>query len=129
VSKTYLITPKNQEAVDPMVEKKKRKWDSIARKWADEVEDEEQKTVIAACMFSPVEKNPYYLRRGAECVTIGDFSDLKEHIDLFVEAEAGWLASWIEYLGDNQTANKIREMPGDLRRIVVERYNELYDFL
>jgi hypothetical protein len=111
-----------------MVEKKKRKWDSIARKWADEVEDEEQKAVIAACVFSPVEKNPYYLLRGAECITVEDFSDLKEHIDLFVEAEAGWLASWIEYLGDNGTANKIREMPGELRRIVIERYNELCDF-
>jgi len=112
-----------------MVEKKKRKWDSIARKWADEVEDEAQKAAIAACVFSPVEKNPYYLRRGAACVTIEDFSDLKENIEQFVEAEAGWLALWLEYLGDNQTANKIREMPGDLRRIVVERYNELCNFL
>ena len=111
-----------------MVEKKKKKWDPITRKWATEVEAEEQKAVIAACVFSPVEKNPYYLRRGAQCVTIVDFSDLKENIDLFFEAEAGWLASWIEYLGDKDTATKIREMPVELRKIVIERYNELCDF-
>jgi hypothetical protein len=112
-----------------MVEKKKRKWDSIKRKWADEVEEEEKKAGIAACVFRPVEKNPYYLFRGAECVTIVDFSDLKENIDLFGEAEAGWLASWIEYLGDNETANKIRAMPREFRMIVIERYKELRDFL
>lgn len=112
-----------------MVEKKKRKWDSIARKWADEVEDDVQKAAIAACVFSPVEKNPYYLRRGATCVTIVDFSDLKENIDQFVEAEAGWLAAWIEYLGDKETANKIREIPGDFRKIALARYNELCNFL
>ena len=111
-----------------MVGKKKRKWDAITRKWATEAEDEEQKAVIAACVFSPVEKNPYYVHRGAHCVTIADFSDLKENIDLFVEAEAGWLASWIAYLGDGETATKIREMPVELRRIVIERYNELCDF-
>jgi hypothetical protein len=111
-----------------MAGKKKRKWDSINRKWADEVEEEEQKAVIAACVFKPVEKNPYYLFRGAECVTIGNFSDLKDKIDLFVEAEAGWLASWIEYLGDKETANKIRGMPREIRKIVIERYKELRDF-
>jgi hypothetical protein len=111
-----------------MVEKKKRKWDSIKRKWADEVEEEEEKAVIAACVFRPSEKNPYYVLRGAERVAIGNFSDLKDKIDLFVEAEAGWLASWIEYLGDKATANKIREMPREFRKIVIERYNELRDF-
>jgi hypothetical protein len=110
-----------------MVEKKKRKWDSIKRKWADEVEEEEQKAVIAACVFKPVEKNPYYVLRGAERVAIANFSDLKDKIDLFVEAEAGWLASWIEYLGDKATANKIREMPRELKTIVIARYKELRD--
>ena len=111
-----------------MMEKKKRKWDSINRKWADEMEEEEQKAVIAACVFSPVEKNPYYLVRGAECVAIENFLDLEDQIDLFVEAEAGWLASRIEYLGDKGTANKIREMPGEFRKIVNARYKELRDF-
>jgi len=111
-----------------MAEKKKRKWDSITRKWADEVEGEEKRAEIAACVFKPVEKNPYYLFRGAECVTIGNFVDLKDKIDLFGEAEAGWLASWIEYLGDKETANKIREMPRELGRIVIERYKELCNF-
>ncbi|MBN1455552.1 MAG: hypothetical protein JW945_04810 [Methanomicrobia archaeon] len=112
-----------------MVEKKKKKWNSIKRKWAAEVEDEEQKAVIATCVFRPVDKNPYYLHRGAQCVTITDFSDLRENIDQFVEAEAGWLASWIEYLGDKETANKLRETPVEVRRIVIARYNELCDFL
>ena len=92
------------------------------------MEEEEQKAVIAACVFSPVEKNPYYLVRGAECVAIENFLDLEDQIDLFVEAEAGWLASWIEYLGDKGTANKIREMPGEFRKIVNARYKELRDF-
>jgi len=111
-----------------MVQQKKRKWDSLTRKWADEVEEEGKKAAIAACVFRPVEKNPYYLLRGTECVAIGNFSDLKANIELFVEAEAGWLASWIEYLGDKETANKIRELPRELRKIVIERYNELHDF-
>lgn len=112
-----------------MLEKKKRKWDSINRKWADEVEEKEQKSVIAASVFRPVEKNPYYLLRGAECIALENFFDLENKLDLFVEAEAGWLASWIEYLGDNGTATKIREMPGEFRKIVNERYNELRDFI
>jgi dienelactone hydrolase len=127
-AKALVYKPKNL-VVDPMVEKKKRKWDSIARKWADEVEGEDQKSVIAACVFKPMEKNPYYLLRGTGCITIADFYDLAENIDLFAEAEAGWLASWIEYLGDKETANKIREIPGELKRIVIDRYNELRDFI
>ena len=108
-----------------MEEKKKRKWDSIARKWADETEEEEKKAAMAARVFRPVEKSPYYLIRGAECISIGNFLDLRDELDLFVEAEAGWLASWIEYLGDKETADKIREMPSEFKRIVIERCNEL----
>jgi len=114
-----------------MAQKKKRKWDSIKRKWADEGEEEEEearRAEIATCLFTPTEKNPYYLFRGTDCIALNNISELKERIDMLMENEAEWVASWIEYLGDKETADKIREMPPEFKRIIIARYEELSGF-
>jgi hypothetical protein len=112
-----------------MAQKKKRKWDSVKKKWADEVETEEVGTAeIARCLFRPAGKNPYYLFRGTECITITNLAELKDRIDTFMENEAEWVASWIEYLGDKETADKIRASPSNFKGIIIERYEELSAF-
>jgi len=95
-----------------VAEKKKRKWDSISRKWADEVEQEEvRRAKVASCLLSPVGKNPYFLFRDTDCIAINDLAELHDRIGLFMEDEAEWVASWIAYLGDTETADKIRATP------------------
>jgi len=112
-----------------MAQKKKRKWDPIMRKWADEVEMEEQrKAEIAISLLTPAGKNPYYLIRGTDCIAINSISELKDRIDMLMENEADWVASWIEYLGDKETADKIRETPIEFKRIISARYEELSGF-
>ncbi len=112
-----------------MTQKKKRKWDSIRRKWADEVETEEEKRAeIASCLLRPAGKNPYYLFRGTDCIAINNLAELQDRIDMFMENEAEWVASWIEYLGDTETADKIRATPNEFKRIISARYEELSGF-
>jgi len=109
-----------------MAQKKKKKWDPIRRKWAEEVEMEEQrKAEIASCLLRPAGKNPYYLLRGTDCIAINNLAELKDRIDLFMENEAEWVAAWIEYLGDKDTADKIRASPSNFKSIIIERYEEL----
>jgi hypothetical protein len=114
-----------------MAQKKKRKWDSIKRKWAEEEEEEEKevrRAEFATRLFKPAGKNPYYLFRGTDCIAIHNLSELKDKLDVFMENEAEWIASWIEYLGDKETADKIRERPNAFKRIIIERYEELSGF-
>ncbi|MDI6886719.1 MAG: hypothetical protein QMD22_10365 [archaeon] len=112
-----------------MAQKKKKKWDSIKRKWAEEVEEKEaRRAEIATCLFTPTDKNPYYLFRGTECIGINNLTELKDRIDMFMEDEAEWVASWIEYMGDKDTADKIRASPGNFKSIIIERYEELKGF-
>ena len=112
-----------------MAQKKKRKWDPIKRKWAEEVETEEQrKAEIASSLLRPAGKNPYYLLRGTDCIALNNLAELNEKLDLFEEKEAEWVAAWIEYLGDKETADKIRASPSNFKSIVIERYEELRGF-
>ncbi|RZN37178.1 MAG: hypothetical protein EFT35_06710 [Methanophagales archaeon ANME-1-THS] len=112
-----------------MGQKKKRKWDPVKRKWAEEVEMEEhRKAEIATSLLTPAGKNPYYLIRGTDCIAINNLAELKDRIDMFMENEAGWVASWIEYLGDKETADKIRATPNEFKGIISARYEELSGF-
>jgi hypothetical protein len=112
-----------------MAQKKKRKWDPIKRKWAEEVEMKEQgKAEIATSLFKPAGKNPYYLIRGTDWIAINNLAELKDRIDMFMENEAEWVASWIEYLGDIETADKIRATPNEFRGTISARYEELSGF-
>lgn len=76
---------------------------------------------MAAKLFSPVGKNPYY--RGEKAIR--NFRELGASLNEFTEKEAQWVASWIEYLGDIKTAEKIDQTPGRFKEIVTARFNEL----
>jgi hypothetical protein len=80
---------------------------------------------IATALFTPVDKNPYY--QGSRA--IANLRDLREHLDAFGPEEAVWLASWLEYLGDSETATKIRAEPDQFKQIVAARYEELKEFI
>ncbi len=80
---------------------------------------------IATSLFTPMDKNPYY--RGS--MAIANLRDLHDHLDAFGPEEAVWLASWIEYLGDSETAAKIRAEPGQFKQIVTASYEELKEFI
>jgi len=88
---------------------------------------------LAASLFEPVGKNPYYLNRsssnsGDMTITIKNLSALREHLDVFSDDEALWLAMWIAYLGDKETAERIRQKPEKFKEIIAERHEELREF-
>ena len=76
---------------------------------------------IAKKLIKATGKNPYY-REGK---VISNFEELKESLAEFTESEALWVASWIEYLGDTETAQKIRAEPSKFKKIIINRYYEL----
>ena len=81
----------------------------------------EDKSEIAMKVLIGKGKNPYYYGG----ITIQNFEELQDHLKNFSEHEAGWLADWIDYLGDNRTAVKIREEPSEFKTIINQRYLEL----
>jgi len=76
---------------------------------------------IAKDLLTGNDKNPYYYGS----IVIQNLDELQNHLHNFSEHEAGWLADWIDYLGDNHTAIKIRENPNEFKTIINERYLEL----
>jgi len=76
---------------------------------------------IAKKMFEPVKKEPYYLNSQA----IRNFQELMENLGAFTNEEANWVASWIEYLGDGQTAKKIRNSTDGFKDILRKRHAQL----
>lgn len=78
----------------------------------------------AGLLFKPKDKEPYY-HYGR---VIHDLRELKEKLDEFRVEEAGWLAQWLAYLGDKQTAKEIREHPEQFKRIIVEHYEKLAEY-
>lgn len=89
-----------------------------------EIRRQTELTSLAKNLFKPTGKNPYY--KGEKIIK--NFRELKENLFEFTENEAQWLASWIEYLGDTKTANKIRERPSEFKKFINERYNELHRY-
>lgn len=83
---------------------------------------------LSASLFEPVGKNPYYLNRSSDSIAIKNFAELRDNLDAFTEEEVPWLAMWIEYLGDKETAARIRETPGEFKEIIIERHGELQEF-
>jgi hypothetical protein len=85
---------------------------------------------LAASLFDPVGKNRYYLNRGSGgmVIAIKNITELKGNLDAFTDKEAYRIASWIEHLGDKETAERIRETPGEFKEIIAERYEELLEF-
>jgi hypothetical protein len=91
-------------------------------------EKKEEFSKLSSSLFEPVGKDPYYLIRGSNSAAIRNLIELRDNLDAFTHEEAHWLASWLEYLGDNECAGQIREMPEKFKQIIVERCNELSEF-
>jgi len=83
---------------------------------------------LANSLFDPVGKNPYYLNRGSSSIAIKNMAELRDNLEMFTRDEALWLAAWIEYLGDEETAARIRETPDEFAAIITERHEELQEF-
>jgi hypothetical protein len=54
--------------------------------------------------------------------------ELRDRIDEFTEKDALSIASWIEYLGDEDTARRIRVSPAEFKRILRDRFSQLKRF-
>ncbi len=79
---------------------------------------------MAAKLFAPVGKNPYFLGEKA----IKNFRELVRSLSDFTEKEARWVALWIDYLGDKKTATEISQTPTRFREIITTRFNELQPY-
>jgi hypothetical protein len=87
-----------------------------------------EQSELATSLFDPVEKNPYYLYKGNNGIAVKNLIELNNNLDSFAGDDALWLASWIEYLGDKDTADRIRKAPGEFKEIIAVRYEELREF-
>jgi hypothetical protein len=96
---------------------------TVREKKKGKVEEEEGKKER---IVARTNKNPYYLNRGSGsgdvATAINNLPELRDNLDAFTDEEAYRMASWIEHLGDKETADRIRETPGEFREIIAERY-------
>jgi hypothetical protein len=76
---------------------------------------------LARMMFKPRDKNPYVFNGKP----LKDLQDLKDYLVAFTGREALWVASWLEYLGDSETAERIRKKPEKFKSAILKRYEEL----
>jgi hypothetical protein len=76
---------------------------------------------FAAKMLMPEGKNPYYKGEMA----IRNIDELDSNLNAFDASEAPWVADWLEYLGDQTTAVRIRKTPMNFKKIIHERREEL----
>lgn len=76
-------------------------------------------------LLRPSDRQPYWL--GSQ--PIGNLEDLVNNLEQFTDDHAYWVADWIEYLGDGQTAERIRTERQRFKEIVRQRYQELKQFL
>ncbi len=76
---------------------------------------------MAQALLSPNDKNPYWLHGKA----LNNLKELVDNLMAFTGNEARWVASWLEYLGDSEVAERIRKKPEEFKKIVDERYREL----
>lgn len=86
-----------------------------------EVRKENALKSLARAMFRPKDKNPYFFNGKP----LRNLQDLKDYLVAFTGKEALWVASWLEYLGDAEIAERIRKRPAEFKRAVMKRYNEL----
>lgn len=102
-------------------EKKERTLKEITKKKAE-------MSMLTTSLFAPAGKNPYYLNRGSRATAIRNMAELRDHLGVFTMEEIPWLASWIEYLGDKETADRLRETPEKFKEIIEKRYYALREF-
>ena len=82
---------------------------------------EDELAAVAALLFNPAGKEPYYLNDR----TLKNLQELVDNLDAFTGNEGAWVAAWLEYLGDKEVAEIIYGSPGDFKLILVERFNKL----
>jgi hypothetical protein len=80
---------------------------------------------LAVRMFKPRDKKPYIFNGKP----LKDLQDLKDYLVAFTGREALWVASWLEYLGDHETAEYIRKKPEKFKDAVLKRYRELKPYI
>jgi len=88
-------------------------------------EHERQLKKAALALFSPREKNPYVFNGKP----LANLQELTDYLVAFTGKEGLWVASWLEYLGDKEVADRIRRHPGDFKKIVADRCHELKKFI
>lgn len=76
-------------------------------------------------LLRPSDRQPYWL--GSQ--PIGNLEELVANLEKFSDEHAFWVADWIEYLGDRNTAERIRAEQQRFKEIVKQRYSELKEFL
>lgn len=76
-------------------------------------------------LLRPADRQPYWL--GSQ--PIGNLEDLVNNLEKFTDDHALWVADWIEYLGDRETADRIRRERLRFKEIVRQRYEELKELL
>jgi hypothetical protein len=88
-------------------------------------ERERQLKKTARAVFRPREKNPYVFNGKP----LADLQELTDYLVAFTGKEGLWVASWLEYLGDDDVAERIRRHPGDFKKIVADRCHELKKYI
>ncbi len=88
-------------------------------------ERERQLKKTARAVFRPREKNPYVFNGKP----LADLQELTDYLVAFTGKEGLWVASWLEYLGDDEVAERIRRHPGDFKKIVADRCHELKKYM
>jgi len=83
--------------------------------------DKKELEHLAKALLAPEGKNPYCLGDKRIC----NLKELRQDIGEFTDKMARWVADWIEYLGDRETAQKIRDEPSNFKSIITNRYAEL----
>ncbi|MEM3087430.1 MAG: hypothetical protein QXO51_02480 [Halobacteria archaeon] len=76
-------------------------------------------------LLRPSDRQPYWV--GGQ--PIGNLEELVGNLEKFGDDHAYWVADWIEYLGDRNTADRIRAEQKKFKEIVKQRYQELREFL
>jgi hypothetical protein len=87
--------------------------------------DDDDKKAIARRLFRPEGKSPYVFNGKP----LKNLKDLKDYLVAFTGREALWVAAWLEYLGDTETAIRIRRKPREFKDAVLKRYKELKPYL
>jgi hypothetical protein len=101
--------------------KKPRKATKTTKKSTRGTKSKEDLKTTAKNLFEAAGKEAYYLGDRA----IHNLHELVNNLVHFSEEHAGWVADWIEYLGDSKTAKRIRKKTGDFKKIIEKRYKEL----
>jgi len=108
-----------------MVDKRTSRWGGAEKRAEKKIETvavvSDKLDNMAERMLLADGKNPYV--KGE--LTIRNLAELSQNIETFEHHEAPWVADWIEYLGDGETAKKIRGDPSRFKKIVCERHAEL----